>query len=497
MNTHKHACVRISDLLPESEHALAKETVSGISTDSRTTNAGDLFFACATQQDTCKAHIEEALQRGAVAAVVSLSQNAQQNAGQILTVDRLSSALEHALGIFYNYPSRSLAVYGVTGTDGKTSVCTFIAQLLENLGSSCGLIGTLGCRLGEHVLYPPAMTTPDASDLHRTLAQLRDLDAASVALEVSSHALKQERVMGVVFDTAVFTNLDEEHLDYHVDKEDYLHAKSLLFRKPMLHRCVLNGDDEHSAYLERVATAECVYYTMDEHITRDLTIRAEIVRTDAQGTHARIMTPWGKGDLKTTVPGRFNLSNILAALGTLAGRHIPLADLLGAVRHLRLPAGRMQCVDNDLGLRIVIDFAHTANALYQTLRSLRSHCDARLWCVFGCGGGRDRKKRSVMGAHAATIADYVVLTDDNPRDEPSEHIIYDILSGIDDIDKVTVLTDRASAIGYALSEAREGDCVLIAGKGHERYTHKAKQHIPFNDTDEVQRYLGALSVKTS
>lgn len=483
----------VSDLVPNSKATEISGVVSGISIDSRTVTKNELFFACAAQSATRVAHVQESMRRGAVAAVVESDQGLQNSDYPILVVPAVRDATGNALDIFYGKPSRALTVFGVTGTDGKTSVCMFIAQLLKSIGRRCGTIGTLGTELDGHILSAPEMTTPDITDLHARLAQLRTLKADSVALEVSSHALKQQRVAGVHFDTAVFTNLSDEHLDYHTDKNDYLHAKSLLFSKPELSRCVLNGNDEHSAYIAVRAGAECIYYTSDARkSTKKSQVRAHRTRFDIDGISAYVETPWGNGDLRTSVCGHFNLDNILAAIATLGGQDILLEQLLEGMSDLHLPEGRMQFVPNNIGLLIVIDFAHTINGLKQSLQSARALCKTRLWCVFGCGGERDSGKRAPMGAYAALLADCIVLTDDNPRSESSEDILNDILSGMDDTEKVTVIPDRALAIAHALSQANADDCVLIAGKGHERHIKGAGARVPFNDADQVMQCLKTM-----
>jgi UDP-N-acetylmuramoyl-L-alanyl-D-glutamate--2,6-diaminopimelate ligase len=420
----------------------------------------------------------------------------------LIVAPKVRQALGYALDVLHGSPSASLHVLGVTGTDGKTSVCEFIGQLLMMTGKSCGVIGTLGAHLGDQILAPAQMTTPDTTDLHARLAHMGKLRADAVALEVSSHALKQERVAGVHFETAVFTNLSEEHLDYHQNRKDYLRSKTLLFEKEGLGRCVLNADDPCSAYIAERASAECIYYGVNgsvrhEGATESPALRADVyaenARFDQEGIHALIKTPWGDGELHAPLFGHFNLLNILAALSAIGGRDIPIDKALEGVTQLQAPRGRMQFVDNDLGLSIVVDFAHTANGMKQSLSGARTLCKRRLWCVFGCGGERDTSKRARMGHYAQHLADRIILTNDNPRAEPSEKIIDDILSGMDKPhSKVEILPDRAHAIMHALRSADSGDMVLIAGKGHESHMETADGYIPFNDVDQARRCLDKI-----
>ena len=481
---------KISDLVSSARGTLATQPVSGISMHSAQVATGQLFFACAQDPQHRALHAQESLANGAVAVVTEDDTGLHSLRSVLVVVPDVRDALGTALATFYGQVSRTLNLFGVTGTDGKTSVCSFIAQILSNVGKRCGVIGTLGSRLGDKVLATSMMTTPDPVDLHERLAQMHAMKADGVALEVSSHALKQKRTAGLYFDSAVFTNLSDEHLDYHENREDYAHSKSLLFRQAGLKRCVLNADDASAAYMAQNAHAECVYYSTGDAVTPTRAqVRASATHFDVTGIRADVRTPWGDGQLHAPVLGHFNLSNILAAIATLGGRDVPIAQIFEATTQLQAPVGRMQLVPNGLDLYVVVDFAHTANGLRHSLHSARMLCPKRLWCVFGCGGERDTSKRARMGAHASQTADRIILTDDNPRGEDSADIIQDILSGIDDTNKVTVLPDRGEAIMYALREAQAGDLVVVAGKGHESDIEKAGARLPFNDAQHIARCL--------
>jgi UDP-N-acetylmuramoyl-L-alanyl-D-glutamate--2,6-diaminopimelate ligase len=401
---------------------------------------------------------------------------------------------------FFGAPSRALAVVGVTGTNGKTSVTHLVAQALAATGQPCGLVGTLGYGM------PPKLerarhTTPDAVTVHQLLAAMLDQGARAAAVEVSSHALAQARVSGVSFRTAVFTNLTHDHLDYHADFNEYGALKASLFSTPGLGAAVVFTDDAFGReLLRRIAPgipATAVGTSAGDPRPRDCASRfVEIthVAFNAPGLELRLVTHEGVIEFESRLLGRFNAINLALAAGVLLDLGMPptaVADSLGAARTV---PGRMEAFGGtDSSPLVIVDYAHTPDALEQVLRASREHVRAGLWCVFGCGGDRDKAKRSLMASVAAAWADHIVVTDDNPRNEDADAIVSDIVAGFPDRARWTVQRARAIAIADAIAAAGPDDVVVIAGKGHEDYQIVGSRMEPFSDRDAVTGLLaGAL-----
>lgn len=473
--------------------------VTGLCLDSRRVQAGDVFCALPGTRTDGRRYIEAAIGAGAAAVIYDAAQPLSQGAVPCLPV----SDLKHRLGLiaerFYAAPSQQLFVIGVTGTNGKTSCSHFIAQALHSAAEPAALIGTLGNGFVDR-LEAASHTTPDAITLHALLRRLADAGARSVAMEVSSHGLEQGRVSGVGFDLAVFTNLSHEHLDYHGDMANYGRAKARLFHMPDLRYAVINADDRFAQNLltDLPETLETLVYSLADACHGDNAVCGEILSQGRDGLLLAVHTPWGAGRLHSGLLGRFNASNLLAVLSTLLLKGMGLETALKKLSQLRTVPGRMERFggEHDQPL-VVVDYAHTPDALEQVLITLREHCAARLWCVFGCGGERDRAKRPLMGGIAARHADHIILTDDNPRHEDGAAIIAEIASGIDscidsgiDAGHVLVLRDRARAIRHAVSQAAANDVVLVAGKGHEDYQDVGDDRRPFSDADQVRQALG-------
>jgi UDP-N-acetylmuramoyl-L-alanyl-D-glutamate--2,6-diaminopimelate ligase len=342
-------------------------------------------------------------------------------------------------------------------------------------------------------LLPGTHTTPDAISLHQLLAEMRSGGARSVAMEVSSHALDQGRVTGVSFTAAIFTNLSRDHLDYHGDMAAYAAAKQRLFHAPDLRYAVVNGDDafgrEILANLRPGVTA--VSYGLGEPVALELPhVQGVIEQQTRSGLVMALQSPWGTGRVQLPLLGRFNASNLLAVVATLLVTGVPLGEVLQRLGALRPVTGRMECFGGDGRLPlVVVDYAHTPDALEQALAALREHSRGKLWCVFGCGGDRDRGKRALMGDAAVRLANKVIITDDNPRSEDPAQIAADILTGTADSPAVVVIHDRSSAIAAAIKQAGADDVVLVAGKGHETTQQVGIRKLPFRDQEQVQRYL--------
>ena len=473
-------------------------TVHGVQLDSRRVQTGDLFLACNGLRHRGHEFVADALVQGAAAVAYEIDAGERpplpplsaEGAPQIAVVALAQRAGEIAER-FYGEPSRALFVIGVTGTNGKTSCSHYLAQALHTAAEPCGVIGTVGNGLlGD--LQAGTHTTPDAVSLHALLAELRDRGAERVVMEASSHALDQGRVNAVAFDVAVFTNLTRDHLDYHGDMASYGAAKQKLFHLPGLRYAVINGDDAFGRELLATLRPEvtAVSYGLGDAVASTLPhVQARTMRLHDEGIEIAVHTPWGRGEARLPLLGAFNVSNAVAVLATLLVMGIGFDDALRRLGRLHAVAGRMQRFGGGTAPLVVVDYAHTPDALEQALTALRAHSRGCLWCVFGCGGDRDRGKRPLMGAAAARLADRIVVTDDNPRSEDPSHITDEIMAGIGDKTNVSVIHDRAAAIAHALTQATAADVVLIAGKGHETYQQIGTQFLPFSDQAVVQRLL--------
>jgi UDP-N-acetylmuramoyl-L-alanyl-D-glutamate--2,6-diaminopimelate ligase len=485
--------------------------ISGLALDSRRVQTGDLFFACSGGVTHGVDYALHAVEQGAAAIVYDVqSQSRIDTLMHVLTgplpgklplfaVADLQEHIGEIAARFYRQPSRDQFVIGITGTNGKTSCSHYLAQALARRMGDCGLIGTLGYGLYGRLAHG-LHTTPDALQLQTELASIHSAGARHVVMEVSSHGLDQRRVNGVAFDAAVLTNLSHDHLDYHGSLDSYAAAKQRLFRMPGLRYAVINQDDTFGRRLisqlstpptgQAPAGLKVLSYGFDQAAD----VRATARRFDADGFELQVSTPWGDGVLSSRLLGRFNASNLLAALATLLLMDLPLDQVLVDLGQTRAVNGRMEHFGGSASQPlVVVDYAHTPDALQQVLETLREHCRGQLWCVFGCGGDRDRDKRPRMGAIAEQIADRLIITDDNPRHEQGAAIIQDILAGILLPAQVIVNQDRAAAISYAVQSAKAGDVVLVAGKGHEEYQLVGDQILPFSDRQQVRHLLGEVA----
>ncbi len=477
----------------------ADRVIGHLILDSRKVQHGDVFLACIGQTSDGRHYIEQAITRGAIAVLwdsdrttvpIPLSWRNSPSGQRIpcVALNNLTQLVGVLADRYYQHPSKSMYLVGVTGTNGKTSTTHFIAQALNQV-TRCGVIGTLGWGYpGE--LHVSQHTTPDGVTTQEWLASLRDSSAKVVAMEVSSHALDQQRINGVSLDCAVFTNLTHDHLDYHKDMASYAHAKNKLFSWPTLQHAVINVDDAHGATLRQLIAddVKVLTYGISTQLEKP-DIFSTNIQYYASGMRCHVTTPFGEGDLSLPLYGRFNISNILAALGVLLHHKIRLSNALSYLSQVSPVAGRMQMVTSSRHAAIVIDYAHTPDALAQALDALRDHVRGQLWCVFGCGGDRDQTKRPIMGAIAQAKANHVIVTSDNPRHEDPAEIIQQIVAGMPAPANVTIEPDRGLAIRYALANARNNDIVLIAGKGHESYQQIGEQALPFNDAVVVKQYL--------
>ncbi len=482
--------------------------ISSMSIDSRHVQLGGLFFALATDADKRIQHIQQALQSGAIVVLVDNKYQLTQQENQLLqqgniraySLGQLTDNVSEIAGRFYNHPSRLLTIVAVTGTNGKTSVTQFIAQALELLAMPCGIIGTLG--YGRiNAMISTGMTTPDPVTLQAILANFCQQDIRHVVIEASSHALVQGRLNSLAIDVAVLTNLSHDHLDYHNNLAEYAAAKRRLFTFSSIKTAVINYADDLGRQLISILSArdnlQILTYSSEPE-NGDVSAQASDIVSTIQGLRFNVSGPLGVASIKNQLIGRFNVDNLLAAMVSLHAVNVSFEDAVSAINQCYPIDGRMKVYGNRQQAYVVVDFAHTPDALTKTLCSLRDCLPktGELWCVFGCGGDRDVSKRKLMGACADQYADWLVLTDDNPRSEDHTAIINDVLSGVSVTDKVYVEHDRKLAIRYAVFHAKPTDIVLIAGKGHETYQELMGDKQPFVDGQVVVEALQAANDET-
>ncbi|GAB2490231.1 UDP-N-acetylmuramoyl-L-alanyl-D-glutamate--2,6-diaminopimelate ligase [Arenimonas alkanexedens] len=468
--------------------------LAGLTADTRALRAGDAFIALAGASTHGLRHAAQA--RAAGASVILFEPPAAAGeplSDRAVAVPGLRARQGELADRFYGAPSRSLAVAGVTGTNGKTSTVQLLAQALTLGGGVAGSIGTLGAGLHGQ-LVAGERTTPDVIAVHRLLAEMRDAGASHVAMEVSSHALEQGRVDAVAFRIAVFTNLTRDHLDFHGSMDAYGAAKARLFAWPSLQAVVVNLDDAFGRGLLDRAPAAARRIGLSSRGHADASLRAEQVSLAPEGLRFDLVEGRERIAVVSPLLGRFNVDNLLAVAGALRALDWSLAAVAAMLPRLAPVDGRMSRVGGRDGQPlVVVDYAHTPDALEQALASLRAHTPGHLTCVFGCGGERDAGKRPQMAAIAEAGADRIVVTDDNPRNEDGDAIVAGILAGFTRADAVRIQRDRADAIAEAIAEAGAGDVVLVAGKGHEPYQDVQGIKHPFDDLKIARRCLEARS----
>lgn len=472
---------------------------SGIAADSRKLQSGELFAAWPGLATDGRRFIADAIARGASAVLWDTRGGFRAEGLNVpgLAVEDLRTLAGHLAHEIHGRPSEALWVAGVTGTNGKTTVGQWLAVALTELGQRCGIVGTLGSGYPGQ-LVDALNTTPDATELHRLMRGFVEDGAQAVAMEVSSIGLDQGRVNGVAFDLAVFTNLSRDHLDYHKDMEAYAEAKARLFNMPGITHAVFNLDEPFGlAQARRLATASDVAvigYTLTAADVPALpgvdVLAAGPLSNASTGTRFAIHWAGRQTDVRVGTIAPFNVSNLLAVTGALLARGVELEDAVRVVTKLSPPPGRMELLGGVCEPLVVIDYAHSPDALAKVLEAVRdtvSSRGGRLTCVFGCGGDRDPGKRPLMGEIAQALADRVVITSDNPRSERPESIVRDILAGSGP--SAEIVLDRAAAISLAVGEAGPNDVVVIAGKGHEPYQEIQGKRAPFSDKEQARRAL--------
>lgn len=475
--------------------------VCGIASDSRRLGKGYLFLACAGENGHGLDYIEDAIRAGATAICWDSATAPAPSVDAdmaLVPVAGLGQQLGEIANRFYGRPSEALRVIGVTGTNGKTTVAWLIAQCLERLGQRCGYIGTLGSGVGE-IDGSDGMTTPAAVETHGLFADFHDQGATYAAIEVSSHALAQNRVDGVYFNTVLFTNLSRDHLDYHGDMKSYAETKAQLFLDCNPQHRIINLDSEFGSELAARCGQNVIVVStkLDSVANGRRYVFVRSVVANEHGSRFCVDSSWGDIEVSLPLPGDFNVANAVIVLALLLDQGVALDEASAALSAVQAPPGRMQHVASASALPAVyVDYAHTPDAIEAALRALRTHCKGDLWCVFGCGGDRDAGKRSLMGRVAERLADRVVITNDNPRGESPDAIILDIVNELSSVDDVTIIEDRAAAIAWTIAAAAPTDVVLIAGKGHEDYQLIGDQRREFSDYAAASANLAARAATT-
>lgn len=468
----------------------------GIAEDSRRLQPGYLFLACQGATSHGLEYMEQAIAAGVAAVAYDSSTGAAtESSVPMIPVVGLADHLGEIANRWFDSPSRHLQVTGVTGTNGKTTVAFLIQQCMELLRHKCGYIGTLGSGLSS-VDRGGQMTTPPCIELHETLAEFRDRGASHAAIEVSSHALEQKRVDGVLFDSAIFTNLTRDHIDYHGTMRAYFETKASLFLDYDVRNRIVSLDTEFGAELaDRCGPNVVTVSTQFNRATngRPYVFVRAVVATP-EGSKVSVASSWGDAEFFLPLIGDFNVANATQVLALMLCQDVSIADAGDVLGKVVAPPGRMQPVRiaaNAALPTVYVDYSHTPASLEEALKALRGHCKGKLWCVFGCGGDRDRGKRPMMGKIAERLSDFPVVTSDNPRTEDPARIIADVLESMRD--ETFAIGDRNAAIAHAISSADVADTILIAGKGHEHYQVIGTERLRFSDVEVATENLEARS----
>ncbi|QBG37835.1 UDP-N-acetylmuramoyl-L-alanyl-D-glutamate--2,6-diaminopimelate ligase [Litorilituus sediminis] len=491
------------------QYALVTESCGHLVNDSRQLECGDIFCAVIGHSLDGRKFIESAIQSGASMVLAEcespeqhgLVEQASMEQAAVIHFYQLNKHLFALAKAYYQSPQSAMTMIGITGTNGKTSTSQLVAQLINALAQQCSspeqcaVIGTNGAGAVGN-LKELANTTPSASELHQLFYQFAQQDYTHTAMEVSSHALEQGRVTGELFDIAVFTNLSRDHLDYHGSMENYAKAKRALFVGNDQQIAVVNGDDDQAKQWLNTwpAEQELWLFGLNEDIAQHkYYLQAKSIEPHHQGTRFILATHLGDIAINSPLLGLFNVENLLAAIAVVLAsapekQGQTLALLANAVENLVAIPGRMEAFAADNKCTAVVDYAHSPDALEKALIACRKHCQGKLYAVFGCGGDRDKGKRPLMAKAAADNADYLVLTNDNPRTESEQSIIDNMLTGLDGSEQVSVILDRKTAVLSTLAKAQEGDVVLLAGKGHEDYVILGNKKYPYNERAIVEQY---------
>jgi UDP-N-acetylmuramoyl-L-alanyl-D-glutamate--2,6-diaminopimelate ligase len=485
---------------------------SSLTMDSQNLNPGALFCACAGSESQANyttdvkrshgiAYAGQAINKGAVAILWEPTNEITDmpplcQGIPLFRVEELHKKAGQLAAQFYEYPSQKMQMIGVTGTNGKTSVTQFIAQILTENDTLCGLIGTLGNGLYGKTIES-THTTPDAIKVQQLLSEMKTAKTKAVAIEVSSHALHQYRVDNVKFDIAVFTNLTRDHLDYHGTMENYANEKKKLFLSDSIKTAIINQDDNFAEQIEKsINRKQTKVIGFSTHIHKNSKYVNELIYSKniayhACGSHFDLCMGESSEPVELPLIGDFNISNALATAAVLCALDYKLSDIARLLGQLKSVPGRMEVINNQLhrDIQLIVDYAHTPDALEQSLKAVKSHSENKLWCIFGCGGNRDKGKRAEMATIAAKNADEVIITSDNPRDEEPMEIIEDIEKGMPGHTNYRIEPDRVKAIKLVIKLAEQGDTILVAGKGHENYQEIKGIRYDFSDREICRELL--------
>lgn len=463
--------------------------IKGVSINSNTVQRDFIFVALKGTKQDGHHYIYQAIERGATVIVVE-----DKNLEELLFIDSIviirtddtANALQKIATNFYNNPSRYLDIIGVTGTNGKTTITYILEEIFKVSGFSPGLIGTICYKIGNREI-PALNTTPDALTIQKYLREMVDLGQDLSLLEASSHGLKQGRLDGLTFDYAIFTNLGYDHLDYHLNMEDYYQSKKILFSKLLKDNgvAVINLDDNYGRRLWQEVTKEKISYGFKS----DCNVKVLESEISLHGMYLNIEAFKEKFEFHTPLLGSFNIYNILASLAVALKFGLDKEKIIFAIENISPIKGRLERVFGSSQIKVFVDYAHTPEALEEVLRTLKSIKKGSLWVLFGCGGNRCKEKRPQMGKIASVLADKVIITSDNPRDENPIQIIEEIMAGVEDSKKCLIIPDRKEAIEKAIAWAQPNDVILIAGKGHERHQIVGNLIIPFDDKEIASRVL--------
>lgn len=460
--------------------------ITAIEFDSRLVVPGSLFVCLEGAQTDGHRYAEQAVQQGAVAI---LAQKELSVGVPTILVPDTRRALALISAVFYANPTKRLRLIGVTGTNGKTTVTHLLEQIFEREGKLTGRIGTVGMKIG-HEIKDVKNTTPESAELQKAFAHMVEADCEYAFMEVSSHAIQMGRVRGCSFQGVIFTNLTQDHLDYHGTMEEYKRAKGLVFaqlgndhdsERPKY--AILNADDPASDYYREVTPVQVITYGIDQP---QADVRATNIRMNSQGTIFTVESFKGKEEFKVGLLGKFNVYNLLSAIAVGLAEGLSLADMSESLARLQGVRGRMEPVDAGQDFTVLVDYAHTPDSLENVLATVQEFAEQKIICVVGCGGDRDRTKRPIMAQISCQYADVSIFTSDNPRSENPEQILKDMVAGVEGDQaerKYTTIVDRRQAIFEAIAQANVGDVILIAGKGHETYQQIQQQRVHFDDRE--------------